>query len=270
MEWFVDVLPGPLTPLRIKFRRPTHDVSETESKETIEAQLRSIGPIEELHFYNNPKSHKFNITASFFNAKNANAAVQELDGYVEDIGVLSVKPLVCMKFNVPANILEALRADLNKLKKESREEHRVQVQVPPPQNISKPKLSLHISAEGVDAPKLVAQVKVKLEKLLAGMAIINAAVPLWHAFFGTPSSIRYLKEVSYSNQLYIHRDLRKSQLILYGGAAASREAAKQVLVDKVTELNFLPQTIVSTSYASSIVENRDVQINVHVLTSRSY
>jgi hypothetical protein len=255
-EWFKDILPGPLPPLNIRFKKqnqPSQVLSDTESKEMVETLLRSIGPIEQLNFYNDPKAHKLNITASFFDPENANKAVEKLHCYVEGFGQLSVKLQASVKLNVQTNIIEAIRADLEQLTKKSREEHRVRLKIPSPNNKDKYNLPLRISADGGDAPKLVAKVKVELEKLLAGTVITNAAVPLWHNFFGqeTPSSLLYLKKVSYENRLYIHRDLRISQLVFYGGTATNQGDAQRALVAKVAELNRPHQTIVSSSFVSS-------------------
>jgi hypothetical protein len=169
-----------------------------------------------------------------------------------------VKPLVSVKFNVPIKIVEALRADLDKLKKQSRLEHRVQLKVPPSDTTSKTHLSLRISAAGADAPKIVAKIKVELEKLLAGTIVMNDAVPLWHSFFATSAALPYLKGISFANQLYLHRDLRKSQLVFYGGVTTGRDAAQRVLMAKVTQLKHPPQTIASILSTTSDLEFQDV------------
>jgi hypothetical protein len=256
-SWLENILVGIEAPLKIKLRDPMYELSNDESKETVETLLRSIGPLASSHLYNGPRGSKLNLTASFLDPTNVTKAVEELNKCFDNIGKLSVKPLISLKFNVPIKIVEALRADLDKLKKQSRLEHRVQLKVPP-SDTTKTRLSLRISAAAADAPKLVAKIKVELEKLLAGTIVMNDDLPLWHSFFATSVALPYLKGISVANQLYIHRDLRKSQLVIYGGAATSRGAAQRALMAKLAQLNHPPQTIVSILSTTSDLVDQDV------------
>jgi hypothetical protein len=248
-HWFERILTGMYIPLRIKLRDPMYNFSDNDSKDIVETLLCSIGHLTSSSFYNDPRSNKLKLTASFLDPANVAKAVEELNKCVDDIGELSVKPTVSVKFNVPIKIVEALRADLENLINQSRLEHRVRLKVPSTGTTSTTYLSLRISADGADAPKPVAKVKFQLEKLLAGTVIMHDAVSLWHSFFTTSAALLYLRQISFANQLYIHRDLRKSQLIFYGGATAGREAAQRVLAAKIAQLEHPTQTIVSVTCA---------------------
>jgi hypothetical protein len=107
----------------------------------------------------------------------------------------------------------------------------------------------------MDAPKLVATVKIELEKLLAGTVVMVDDAPLWHAFFGTSPALKHLTNISSANYLYVHRDVRKSQLILYGGTATYQEKVTKLLFDRISDLKERRQTWVSSDYL--FPKNRD-------------
>ncbi|KAH8772031.1 hypothetical protein F5882DRAFT_410788 [Hyaloscypha sp. PMI_1271] len=135
----------------------------------------------------------------------------------------------------------ALLPELLKLQRQSSMEHRVRLILPHSEDNGGPVRTLRIEASGTDAPNLVAKVKAQLEKLLAGTDIKHDGAPLWHSFFGSTEALQYLSRLSHTSQLYIHRDARKSQLMLYGGIATIREQVRKILVAKVAALKEPPQ-----------------------------
>jgi len=158
-----------------------------------------------------------------------------------------VKPQISVKYIVPSKVFVVLRSDLEHIAKQSRIEYGVRVTIPSYNTMStKEPISLRVLADGVEAPKLVGKIKGEIEKLLAGTVVTHDGAPLWHPFFVTPTSLSYLVWLSGANNIYVHRDLRKSQLVLYGGATSNRKVAQHALVLKVSGLSEERQTIVST------------------------
>jgi hypothetical protein len=240
-EWLKNIL-GTIYPLKIKIREPLLSAPPDESRDVVQGLLQSFGQLKFCGFYNDPARSTFCLRASFSDPKNAITAVQELNGsHREDIGRLSVRPLISIKFNVPSRMVMTLLPELLKLQRQSSMEHRVRLILPRSEDNGGPVRTLRIEANGTDAPNLVAKVKAQLEKLLAGTEIKHDGATLWHSFFGSTEALQYLSRLSHTSQLYIHRDARKSQLMLYGGIATIREQVRKILVAKVAALKEPPQ-----------------------------
>lgn len=244
-SWFKDVL-GTHYPLRIKIREPKNEVKLQESKDIVEGLLKSIGPIEHISFSNDPTRATLAITASFLDESDAAEAVRKLSASHENIGKIFVKPFVTIKFNIPAKIFAAIRSEVEHLERKSRIEYGVELKLLATRD--KPHQSIRIQKAAMDAPKLVAAVKIELEKLLAGTVVMVDDAPLWHAFFGTSPALKYLTNISFANYLYVHRDVRKSRLIIYGGTATHQEKVTKLLFDKISDLKVPRQTWVSSNY----------------------
>jgi hypothetical protein len=240
-EWFKNIL-GTIYPLKIKIREPLLSAPPDESREVVQGLLQSFGELKSCSFNNDPARSTFCLSASFSDPKNAITAVQELNGsHHEDIGRLSVRSSINIKFNVPSRMVMVLLPELVELQRQSSMEHRVRLILPGSKDNGGPVRTLRIEANGTDAPNLVAKVKAQLEKLLAGTDIKHDGAPLWHSFFGSTDALLYLSRLSHTSKLYIHRDARKSQLRLYGGIATIREQVRKILVSKVAELKQSPQ-----------------------------
>jgi hypothetical protein len=68
--------------------------------------------------------------------------------------------------------------------------------------------------------------KNSMEKLLAGSVVMNGEEAVWDPFFATPAALDYLKQKSSDHKLYIHRNIRKSHLLLDGSSANNQVATK--------------------------------------------
>jgi len=257
-EWLEDVLASNCL-LRVKLKEPISDALPNEARGVVEGLLQSIGPINNCVFSDDSKRMKLRLTASFDHETSASKAIKELNGTDhEDIGRLNVQRIISVKFNVPTKIASALFCDFQKLQKQSRVDYRVQLNLPPSINTNKPSQSLRIASTGEDSPKMVAKVKVELEKLLQGTVINGADAPLWHSLFGVSDGLKYLTSVSHANQLYIHVDVRKSLLLFYGGTPLRREDARRALLSKVTDLNEDRQKWVRVCFVPRKLESRFV------------
>jgi len=244
-EWLKNIL-GTIYPLKIKIREPLLSATPDEARDVVQGLLQSFGQLKFCSFHNDPAKSTFRLRASFSDPKNAITAVQELNGsHQEGIGRLSIRPSINIKFNVPSRMVMALLPELLKLQRQSSMEHRVRLILPHSEDNGGPVRTLRIEASGTDAPNLVAKVKAQLEKLLAGTDIKHDGAPLWHSFLGSAEALQYLSRLSHTSQLYIHRDARKSQLMLYGGIATIREQVRKILVAKVAALKEPPQIWVS-------------------------
>ncbi|EXJ95841.1 hypothetical protein A1O1_00966 [Capronia coronata CBS 617.96] len=67
-------------------------------------------------------------------------------------------------------------------------------------------------------PHAVAELKVRFEQLLAGQLIMADTMgnKLWNDFFYTDAGLSYLSSLSQSRLLFVRRDIRTRQLIMYG------------------------------------------------------
>ncbi|KAE9369970.1 hypothetical protein N431DRAFT_547244 [Stipitochalara longipes BDJ] len=236
-DWFKDIL-ATNYPLKVKLKEPVSDTPPDEARGLVEGLLQSIGPVKNCVLSNDPKRITLALSASFDDENNVAKAVKDLNGTEhKDVGPLRLRRVVSVKFNIPTKIFTALLVDLQKLQKQSQLEHRVRLSLPLTNDTNKPSQCLRIAANGGDAPKSVAKVKVELEKLLGGTIITIEDAPLWHSFFGTLPGLMYLTSLSHANRLYIHVDVRKSQLLFYGGTPSRRGDAQRVLLAKVADLN---------------------------------
>ena len=253
-KWFEDILTTSY-PLKIKLKEPASDASKDEARGVVEGLLQSIGAFKTCSFSSDPKRFCVTLSAAFDDERDAANAIKELNGTApDDVRSLQSWRVVNIKFNVLTKIVTALLPDLQSLRKKSQQEYRVRLKIHPAKDGSKPTQCLRIASIGTDAPKSVAKIKAELEKLLAGTVIHAADTPLWHAFFGTVPGLLYLTSILQPPHFYIHRDVRKSLLLFYGGSVSRRDHATRALLAKVADLNEERQTWVRAGYVFKIQE----------------
>lgn len=152
--------------------------------------------------------------------------------------------LISVKYNILTVIHDSINADLARLKQDIWQSGHIHLKSYPPTDPAKPFTTLRVFGEDL---KRMAEAKSALEKLLAGSTVTKSDSGLWDVYFLTPESLVCLKHLSGIHKLYIHRDTRKSQLLLYGGSKNDQIAAQKSLIEKVESLKTLTHTIVLTS-----------------------
>ncbi|OQV04737.1 hypothetical protein CLAIMM_09578 [Cladophialophora immunda] len=79
-------------------------------------------------------------------------------------------------------------------------------------------------------PQAVAHVKTKLGEMLTGTVVLDdSGSALWHDFFSTDEGLSCLKSVSQNGKVFVHRDLRKQQLQLYGFETLFEDARRAII-----------------------------------------
>lgn len=244
---FNRILTGTNRPHKVVLGQPSHSFSEAEAAKAVESLLRSKGDLESFQFHAVPGSVKLKATATFMDRGQAVEAVQSLNSHkIEKLGnsKLFVSHLISVKYSVLDVIYDSISADLGRLRDSIWQSGHVHLKSYASIDIMKSLTTIRLFGEDT---KRVAEAKSALEKLLAGSVMMNGETTVWDPFFATPPALDYLKQKSSDHKLYIHRDVRKSRLLLYGGLANDQEAVTQLLIAKVESLQQLTHTIVLTS-----------------------
>jgi hypothetical protein len=100
----------------------------------------------------------------------------------------------------------------------------------PQMDPTRPVIAIRVFGEEI---KHVAEAKAAMEKMLAGTVVMNGDSALWDSSFLNASSLTYLNELSRDHKVYIHRDARKSRLLIYGGSPTSRGKVEQLLLARL-------------------------------------
>ena len=234
-------------PRKIVLGQPSHSVPDTEAANIVESLLRSKGDLESFQFYAIPGSVKLKAIATFMDRSQAVEAVRSLNNHkLEKLGKskLFVAHLISVKFSVLNVIYESIVTDLGRLRADIWQSGHVHLKSYPSLDLAKPLTTIRLFGED---SKRVAEAKSALEKLLAGSVVMRDEIAVWDPFFATTPGLDYLNQSSSGHKLYIHRDIRKSRLLLYGGLENDQVAAQKSLIAKVESLQQLTHTIVLTS-----------------------
>ncbi|KAH7090312.1 hypothetical protein FB567DRAFT_626309 [Paraphoma chrysanthemicola] len=182
-----------------------------------------------------PKRAKQNtkIIAKFSEAEAARKAVKEmhetrLDPDSND--KMQVTPLVSIKLSVSSRILAAIQPQLDPLV--DRTWRTDYVQIKRYEDLSKQYAQVRIFGQSRER---VAKAKSAVEKLLAGHIAANGNGPITDPFYFRPSSKSFLDDLAAAHCVFIHQDLRRSVLRLYGGDTGI-EQVERALVAKCAEL----------------------------------
>jgi len=234
-------------PHKVVLGQPSHPWPDTEAANIVESILRSKGDLESFQFHAIHGSVKLKATATFMDRSQAVEAVKSLNNNkLEKLGnsKLFVAHLISVKFSVLNVIYDSIGTDLGRLRGDIWQSGHVHLKSYPSLDLVKPLTTIRLFGED---SKRVAEAKSALEKLLAGSVVMNDETTVWDPFFATAPGLDYLKQTSNDHTLYIHRDIRKSRLLLYGGLANDQMAAQRSIITHLESLQQLTHTIVLTS-----------------------
>ncbi|KAH8667653.1 hypothetical protein BGZ60DRAFT_564826 [Tricladium varicosporioides] len=227
-------LPASHRHLSLRLCNPTEGYSGGDSGTVVERLLQSIGALESpLQFSSTEGSGKVKGIATFVDREKAALAVRTYhDTRVSELGdsMLMLTHVISVKYNVSIAICKAIKPELDELRKSIWSVGHVQLKVYPQTDLSKPFNTVRLFGESIKTAKAA------LEKLIAGNAFLDGEVPLWNSYFLTADGLTYLNDLSKNYKVYIFRDTRKLQLLMYGGKETTRNELQQVLVDKVDSL----------------------------------
>ena len=180
---------------------------------------------------------KMKAIATFADIKMANAAVRDLNNsQVPEFGnsKIFVNHLISMKYNVLNVIYHIIEPDISRLRGESWQKGHIHIKSYPSVDPQKPITALKLFGEDI---KEVAHAKASLEALLAGTIMKSDDAAVWHHEFVNADFLTFLTQTSTKYNLYVHRDTRKSRLIMYGdGKDNQAKATDAVLARSQAEL----------------------------------
>ena len=241
-------IPGHLTPVNVVMGQISYSTSSLEAEESVKALLNGIGPLEAWEPNSTMSAVQVKAIARFQSGEHARKAVNELSGQKMPQfanSKLFVSPLISVKFNVPRVMYSAIRGDVDRLKYQIWDAPRVNLKAYPPIEPTQKLIALRLYGE--DA-KAVAKAKSALETILAGDVAMNGDHRIWDDFFINSGGLMYLNELGHKHQGYIHRDMRKHRLSLYGSA----DSKKVILNTLMKKLDSLAET---THYISLSAED---------------
>lgn len=228
-------IPGHLTPVNVIMGRISCPTSSLEAEESVKALLNSIGPLVAWEPNSTMNATQVKAIARFQSGEHARKAVSDLSGQKMPQfanSKLFVSPLISVKFNVPRAMYSAIRGDVEHLKYQMWDTGLVFIKAYPPLEPTQKLIVLRLHGE--DA-KGVAKAKSAFEKVLAGDVAMNGDHGIWDDFFTNPEGLTYLNELGHKHQGYIHRDMRKHRLSLYG-SADSKKHIRSTLMEKLDSL----------------------------------
>jgi hypothetical protein len=231
-----------LIPRKIVLGLPSYSRSELQAAEVVENLLRKKGDLQSFETFSLPSSVKSKAIATFSDSAKAAEAVKALHNtQVRQLNnsKLFVNRVISLKCNILTPIYNALAHEIKELKHNLLQNGHVHLKSYPAVNPRKP-ITLRVSGEN---SKLVAEAKSALDRLFAGTIVMHGEVSLWDSFFSMRESLLYLNEISTIYGVYIHRDSRTSQLIIYGGQPQIQIAVQDLLIKKVKSLQEGSSTI---------------------------
>ncbi|KAI4712798.1 hypothetical protein J4E89_001773 [Alternaria sp. Ai002NY15] len=190
-------------------------LQDTPLEERAITQLRSHGTLnEECTPYPQKGGSRTKIIAKFSEAEAARNAVKKMHETSLDPSSndkMQVTPLVSIKLSVSSRILAAIRPQLDTLVDQTwRTDY---VQIKSYKTLGKQYTQVRIFGQSREP---VAKAKSAVEKLLAGQIATDGHGPITDPFYFKPSSKSFLNDLGGSHGVFIHQDLRRSVLRLYG------------------------------------------------------
>ena len=234
-------LPSP-QPIKITWGPQSHMFTAKQLEDRAITRLRSHGTlIEECTPSSQKGRSRTKIIAKFSEAEAARNAIKKmhetrLDPDSND--KMQVTPLVSIKLSVSSRILAAIRPQLDPLVDQSwRTDY---VQIKSYEALGKQYAQVRISGQSREP---VAKAKSAVEKLLAGKIAADGNGPITDLFYFRPSSQSFLDGLRAAHGVFIHRDLRRSVLRLYGDDTGI-EQVERALVAKCAELKKHSHTVI--------------------------
>jgi len=241
---------GCFKPENITLGKSTYDYSDDEAAKQIQQVLCSFGARPESFQYRVlPGSCKVKATATFLEEGMAIEVARNSGMKISELGntKLFINHIVSVKYNISSSIVIALKVDLDKLLEKFAQGGYVQLRIYPQEDRSKSYTTIRLFWENL---KDVSGAKIRLEKLLAGVVVRKGDEILWDPYFSTFAALDDLSELETTNNVYIFKDLRKSQLVIYGGTVDTRNKVRQVLIDKVEEMHQSEHILLLTPHLS--------------------
>jgi hypothetical protein len=234
-------LPFP-QPIKVTWGPQSHMFTAKQLEERAITQLRSHGTLIEKCTPSPQKGgSRTKIIAKFSEAEAARIAVKKmhetrLDPDSND--KMHVTLLVSIKLSVSSRILAAIRPQLDPLADQTwRTDY---VQIKSYQALGKQYAPVRIFGQSREP---VAKAKSAVEKLLAGHIAANGNGPITDPFLFRPLSKSFLDDLGAAHGVFIHQDLRRSVLPLYGDRTGV-EQVERALVAKCAELKEQSHTVI--------------------------
>jgi len=233
-------LPYP-RPTKVTWGPQSHNLTAKQLEERAITQLRSHGTlIEECIPHPQKGGSRTKIIAKFSEAGAARNAVKKMHETSLDPSSndkMQVTPLVSIKLSVSSRILAAIRPQLDPLVDQTWQTDYVQIRSY--KTLGKQYAQVRIFGQ---SRKPVAKAKSAVEKLLAGQIVTDGHGPITDPFYFRPSSKSFLDDLEASHGVFIHQDLRRSVLRLYGDHKGI-ERVESALVAKCAELREHSHTV---------------------------
>jgi hypothetical protein len=234
-------LPSP-RPVKVTWGSQSHMFTAKQLEERVIKQLRYHGTlIEECTPRPQKGRSRTKIIAKFSEAEAARNAVKQmhetrLDPDSND--KMQVTPLVSIKLSVSSRLLAAIQPQLDLLVDQTW--RRDYVQIKSYEALGKKYAQVRIFGQFREP---VAKAKSAVEKLLAGQIAADGDGPITDPLYFRPSSKNFLNEIGAPHGVFIHQDLRRSVLRLYGDATGI-EQVERALVAKCAELKKHCHTVI--------------------------
>ncbi|KAI4908991.1 hypothetical protein J4E85_011643 [Alternaria conjuncta] len=234
-------LPYP-PPTKVTWGPHSHNLTAKQLEEIAIMQLRSHGTfIEECIPHPQKGGSRTKIIAKFSEAEAARNAVKKMHETSLDPSSndkMQVTPLVSIKLSVSSRVLAAIRPQLDPLVDQTwRTDY---VQIKSYKTLGKQYTQVRIFGQSREP---VAKAKSAVEKLLAGQIATDGHGPITDPFYFRPSSKSFLNDLGASHGVFIHQDLRRSVLRLYGDHKGIGRV-ESALVAKCAELREQSHTVI--------------------------
>ncbi|EOA90736.1 uncharacterized protein SETTUDRAFT_101268 [Exserohilum turcica Et28A] len=234
-------LPSP-QPIRVTWGPRSHRLTAKQLEKRVIMQLQSHGTlIEECTPSSQKGGSRTKIIAKFSEAEAARNAVKRMHDTrldPESNDKMQVTPLVSIKLSVSSRILAAIRPQLEPLVDQTWRTNYVQIKSY--EALGKKYAQVRIFGQSREP---VAKAKSAVEKLLAGQIATDGNSPITDAFYFRPWSKSFLDDLGAKHGVFIHQDLRRSVLRLYGNATGIAHV-ERALVAKCAELKEHSHTVI--------------------------
>ncbi|XP_014556420.1 hypothetical protein COCVIDRAFT_26807 [Bipolaris victoriae FI3] len=234
-------LPSP-QPLNVTWGPKSHILTAKQLEEKALMELRCHGTLlGECTPSSQKGGSRTKIIAKFSETEAARNAVKKMHGTRLDTSSndkMQVTPLVSIKLSVSSRILAAIQPRLNSLVDQTWQTDYVQIKSY--EGPGKQYTQIRIFGQSREP---VAKAKSAVEKLLAGQIVADGNGPITEPSYFRPSSKSFLDDLGAANGVFIHQDLRRSVLRLYGDDTGI-EQVKRALVAKCAELKEHSHTVI--------------------------
>jgi LSD1 subclass zinc finger protein len=238
-------------PSMVVLGRISHSQSSMEFRDNVKTLLEKCGKLVEWSVSNKPGSASTTAFGTFSNLDAPLWAVQKLDEKRIDPlsnDKLHVRHVVSVKLPVSQRVLHAITPQLQLLTKTAQSTLAVFVSM----YDNSTKTYTQIKLSGGDRTS-VSQVKMQVERLLAGKVATVGTQALTEPFFFQITSLSYLGQIMDSHGVHIVVDQGRTVLRLYG-EAQSVGAAEAALLHKAQQLKHGPKAIVRIDQRADSLE----------------